>query len=271
MLPVTQFASCCPSWRSRELCQGRGWGGGNRHAVRGRVFQGAGWGHSSPGARTRAGRARVLAARGGGSGGAGSSLTRHRAERAEHTGRGGAESSAEQPLPATAADPGPRPGLALWTGARCCSLSRNRCVGKGVPAPPPPQPSIVGLSSQSPSPAPTLPSPFLHDLGPLPDTPGKGQPEQDAWGGGREGNCPQILALPFQDEQGENEVGRPLEAWQPGTSALAAPGTMWAQGPGPRVLGDCLSQLAWPSPLVCGLGPPSGLGRRPHPTPAAGP
>lgn len=89
-----------------------------------------------PGARPHAGRARVPAARGGAGGGsvragAGGSgfVTRRRKERAERPGRGGAESSAEQPLPAAAADPGPRPRLALWTGARCCSLSRSRCVG----------------------------------------------------------------------------------------------------------------------------------------------
>lgn len=42
-----------------------------------------------------------------------------------------------------------------------------------------------------------------------------------------------------------------------------APGTMWAQGPGPRVLGACLSRLTWLSPVVLGPGPPSDLGRWP--------
>lgn len=80
--------------------------------------------------------------------GAGGSVTRlergaRRAEQAEWAGRGGAESSAEQPLPASA-DPGPLPGPALWTGARCCSSSRSRCVGWG-PAPPPDDPPAAAL------------------------------------------------------------------------------------------------------------------------------
>lgn len=63
---------------------------------------------------------------------------------------------------------------------------------------------------------------------------------------------------------------RPLEAWDSGTDSLAAPETTWAQGSSTRVLGDCLFQLAWSSPLVCGSGPSSGLGQHhllhPHPS-----
>lgn len=83
------------------------------------------------------------------------------------------------------------------------------------------------------------------------------------------GDCPQTLALPFQDGQSQNEVRRPLEAWDSGTGSLAAPETTWAQGSSPRVLGDCLFQLAWGSPWVCGSGPPSGLGQHHllHPPP----
>lgn len=41
-----------------------------------------------------------------------------------------------------------------------------------------------------------------------------------------------------------------LEAWDPGTGPLVAPGTVAVQRSGPRVLGACLSQLAWPSPVA---------------------
>lgn len=83
-------------------------------------------------------------------------------------------------------------------------------------------------------------------------------------GQGAGGDCPQTLALPFQDGQSQNEVRRPLEAWDSGTDSLAAPETTWAQGVGrlpfPAGLG---------SPLVCGSGPPSGLGQHHllHPPP----
>lgn len=117
---------------------------------------------------------------------------------AERAGRGGAESSAEQPLPAAAADPGPRPRLALWTGARCCSLSRSRCVGWVGGAGTAPAAALPPLGwaeatelpeSRGPVPAPRLLSgPLSCDLGPLPDTPEEGEPDQGFWGGigGRE-------------------------------------------------------------------------------------
>lgn len=103
----------------------------------------------------RAGHACVSATRAAGAGG---SVTRHQAERAERTGRGGAESSAEQPLPAVAVDPGPRPRLygqklaaAAYSGAG--ALGKR---GAGT-APAAPLRRWVRLSkriSQSPSPLP---------------------------------------------------------------------------------------------------------------------
>lgn len=165
--------------RSRALCQDAGATLG-KPACGERVRRLGRWsGHHHPGARPRAGHARVPATRAAGAGG---SVTRRQAERAERTGRGGAESSAEQPLPAAAVDPGPGP--ALWTGARCCSLSRSRCVGvEGRRHRPCRWGGLGKWNSQRLSPDPAhahSPHPLMHDLGPLPETPGKGEPDQGA-------------------------------------------------------------------------------------------
>lgn len=111
---------------------------------------------------------------------AGCSVTRCGAEQAEHTGWGGAELSAEKPLPAKAADPGPGPGLALWTEAHCCSLSRSRCVGR--------RDAAVGLGSGTeliepqsrPCSLPLPQGPSCRTLVPLPETPGENETDQDA-------------------------------------------------------------------------------------------
>lgn len=107
MPPVILFPSYYPPGGAERSATA---GGGTRHVMTWWGYWDTGGDHSSSKARPRVGCARVPASRGGSGGRAGSSVTRCRAERAEHTGWGGAESSAEQPLPATAANPGPRPG-----------------------------------------------------------------------------------------------------------------------------------------------------------------
>lgn len=158
---------------------------------------------------TRVSRPRVRRGRAGGS------VTRRQAEWAERTGRGGAEASAAQPLPAWPSTPD-RPG-SMDRSSLLQLIQEQVRWGRGARAPPLPLgwAGKWNWQSLSPTPAPVHSSnPLMHDLGPLPETPGGGEPDQGARGGARGGgDSPQTSALSFQDGQSQNEVRRPLEAW----------------------------------------------------------
>lgn len=196
--------------------------------------------------------------------GAGGSVTRRRAERAEPEGRGGAESSAEQPLPAAAADPGPGPRPGLWTGARCCSYpGAGACGGGGRRY----RPAAalrpwVGRGERIPS--ETLSPTLSCTTQPPAQDPGKGEPEQGACSvaGGR---ClPSDLGPTSRMGRAEMRWGDPGELAELQARDLGAGCLQLLEPRGHRGLdlgcSEAASRLDLPSP---GAGPRPSLGRPP--------